>query len=106
MRVTGKMLTDRIRHANRLLNRPEEPFDTSDGPPYKANPGNLHVAGAYSGWKVFEMLSEGGAVRELWGGYVSKRALLDQIDAFIVGVNEGLNMDNECYRSNARESQL
>ena len=81
-------VVDRI---NRLTNSPIEPYTRTGEVPnqrYSANIGNYHLSGAYGGYALHRMETDGGGVRDVLGiGHISKRALYDSMFAFIKGMD-------------------
>ena len=50
--------------------------------------GNYHLDGAYGGWALHRIVSDGGGVDDVFRcGHVSKRELYDRMQAFISGLN-------------------
>ena len=87
-RITEKMLQIKVDYLNKILDRPAAPWTkTAEGA--KANIGNIHLSGAYGGWCVEEMCTDGGGVNHMRGletGYVSKRELFNRLCSFIGGI--------------------
>ncbi len=85
-RITRANLDGQIRIINRLLGTPEEPYTKGEDGKYHANIGNIHLEGAYGGWKASRMVGESGGTQCVTHGYVSKRELYSQLSAFIRGI--------------------
>ncbi len=90
MRVTVKMLEARIHYLNKLTNSPWKPYEwCSIEGKYKGQIGNYHLDGAYGGYKLARMCSEGGSITNVLNcGYETKRDLLKLIEAFQRGIEE------------------
>lgn len=48
--------------------------------------GSYQLSGAYGGWKLEQVLTAGGGIRSITYGYCSKRELLEQMRAFLSGM--------------------
>ncbi len=73
------MIEGKLDELNTKLGRPTEAYTLRDGK-FRANVGVYHLSGAYGGWNVHKMVSEGGGVSEPFGhGHVSKRQLYQRI---------------------------
>ena len=60
--------------------------------------GNYHLAGAYGGWKLEQIVNEQGGTRDVFNsGYTTKRELNSQLHAFLTGL--------ETYRDTNREGK-
>lgn len=55
----------------------------------KANLGNYHLDSAYGGHKLVRIVSDGGGVKEVTYGFVSKRELYGKMQAFLSGIDAG-----------------
>ena len=67
-------------------NNLEEPYTKTDGK-YKANIGNYHLDGAYGGYKLAQMVNEGGGIRDILRcGYTTKKDLYQLMNAYLNGV--------------------
>lgn len=86
IRITEKILDSKVDELNRLLNRPLTAYTKNRGTGVTANIGNIHVSHAYGGVELHEIMNESGGVNVLSrGGYISKRALYDQVSAMVIG---------------------
>jgi hypothetical protein len=57
--------------------------------------GRYYVEGAYSGWKLVQVLNAGGGVRDvLSAGYTTKRELYHLVHAYRMGVEAGTAGDH------------
>ena len=55
---------------------------------YTANIGNYHLSGAYGGYALHRMDTDGGGITDvLRVGHVSKRELYNSMQAFIRGID-------------------
>jgi len=81
-RITLKNLEAVVDRINNALDRPMTPWTKTT-----ANIGNFHLYGAYGGYALHEMISEGGGVNDIFGGYMTKRELWEKMHAFLRGVN-------------------
>jgi hypothetical protein len=93
-RITQAHLEAKVGILNRMLGRPEAPY-LPDGPMmpgsghrYVAQVGNLHLDGAYGGWRVDVMGNLSGGVHTLWGDYCTKREAADRLSAMIAILRE------------------
>lgn len=86
-RITLAQLEGAVKRLNQVLNRPIEPYTRGEDGKYRANLGNIHLSGAYGGYQVQEMASDGGGVRSLTPGYAPKREIYNRVQAMIAGAN-------------------
>lgn len=84
------MLESRIAFLNKITNSPWKPYEwCSIAGKHKAQIGNYHLDGAYGGYKLARMCSEGGAITNVLNcGYESKKDLLKLIEAYQRGLEE------------------
>lgn len=86
-RITEKQLqavVDRINHAT---NSPLASYLQINGK-LTAQIRNYHLDGAYGGWKLSRMASDGGGTSDVFhSGYCTKRELYDQLHAFLRGLD-------------------
>lgn len=75
MRITNKHLENQVDILNNHTNQPEKSWTKNDNGEYKSNVGNYHIAGAYGGWKLEQIVNEGGGVREITNYRMTKREL-------------------------------
>lgn len=59
----------------------------------RAMVGRYWVQGAYGGWKLVQIINEGGGERSITSGYVSKRELYSLIHAYREGMAAGQGVD-------------
>ena len=69
-----------------ITNSPAEPWTKQPDEALKSNPGNYCLSGAYGGWKLERICNDGGGVTDITSGYVPKRELYNQIQAYIAGI--------------------
>lgn len=88
--ITKAFLESQIEWLNTLTGNPLEPYTKGDDGRYHANIGNYHLAGAYGGFQVHQMATDGGGVNEpLYTGYIPKRELSERLSAYIRGIEVG-----------------
>lgn len=86
-RVSIKDLEAIVSRINRITGSPEASYVKDAAGKYTAQIGNYHLDGAYGGYALHRMVSEGGAVSDvLHVGHVSKRELQRLMFAFISGI--------------------
>lgn len=86
-RITLANLEAVVRRINIMTKSPLEPYTKGKNGKYKANIGNYHLDGAYGGYALHRMDSEGGGVQDvLRVGHVSKPDLYYQLHSFIAGL--------------------
>lgn len=89
-RVTESELEAVCGRINKALNRPLQPWIWDETPvrKIKAQIGNFHLSGAYGGYALHEMQTEGGGVRDVFGvGHVSKRELAGRMRGMLEGIS-------------------
>lgn len=64
-RLTRANLDAQVSLVNGYLGRPDEPYTIGEDGRYHANIGNVHLSGAYGGWRVDVMDNDGGGTRTL-----------------------------------------
>lgn len=85
-RVTRKDLEAIAARINRMTGNPAEPY-RQEGGRFVANVGNFHISGAYGGWALHQMGTDGGGVRDvLHSGHVPARELQGAMFAYIAGL--------------------
>ena len=88
MRITLKDLESIIDRLNKVTDNPLKPYvlDETSGK-YLSQAGNYHLAGAYGGYELQQMVNEGGGTTSpLNTGYTTKKALYYAIDNYLRGV--------------------
>lgn len=85
MRVTLKMLQNRVIYLNKMLNRPETYFSEAEGK-RMINTGHFHIDCAYSGFALYETCNTSGGINNTFNrGHIPARELLELICAFEIG---------------------
>jgi hypothetical protein len=85
-RITRAFLEAKARTLNGMTKSPLEPYRTVDGKAV-ANVGNYHVSGAYDGYCLHRMATEGGGVNDVFNcGHVSARELAGLMSAYMAGL--------------------
>lgn len=87
MRVTSKMLTDKVQSLNNWAGFPNGAW-VKDGDKYKAVIGAYVLDGTYGGYKLCRIVGEGGGEREITMRN-SARVTLELISAYWQGLQEG-----------------
>jgi len=64
----------------------DAPLYTREGAEYRAMVGRYTLQGAYGGWQVQQVINEGGGVRAITSGYLSKREVYNLIHAYREGM--------------------
>jgi len=82
MRITEKMLEQRVEYLNEITSSPSKSY--TDG---KSNVGNFHLYFAYGGVNLHRICNEGGGITEpIGGGCGTKRELYEKLNSFINGL--------------------
>jgi hypothetical protein len=85
-RITRAHLDAKCATINSLAKSPLEPSRMVDGK-YVANVGNYHISGAYGGYCLHRMATEGGGVRDVFScGHVPARELAGLMSAYMAGL--------------------
>jgi hypothetical protein len=86
-RITKRHLTAIVDRLNRITGNAGTPYTLVESGQYRANIGNYHLSGAYGGHALYQMVNEGGAVRDvLHSGHVPARDLYHRMHAFMKGM--------------------
>jgi len=85
-RITEKHLQAIVDRINLEMSRPANPWTVNHDGRNTANIGNYHLSGAYGGVALHEMRTDGGGVRDVFGGHMPKRELADRMHAFLAGM--------------------
>lgn len=97
MRITREDLDRMAQAINVALDCPQTTYTKKNGK-LVANVGNHFIRGAYGGWKLEKIDNEGGAVEDVLScGYVPKRQLYEQMQAYLHGIYEGKRVE-KCRR--------
>jgi hypothetical protein len=75
-------ICDRI---NIITDSPLSPYTKGENG-ITVNLGNYHLSGAYGGWALCRMQTQGGGVSDIFGGHVPKKELAARMHAFIHGI--------------------
>lgn len=85
--ITIKFLKAQVDRLNRETNNPPAPY-VRDGEKLVTQLGNYHLSGAYSGYSLHRMETDGGGTSDVFGcGHVPKRDLSARISAMICGIH-------------------
>ncbi len=85
-RTTRAHLDAKARTLNGMTKSPVEPSRMVDGK-YRANVGNYHISGAYGGYCLHRMSTEGGGVSDVFDcGHISARELAGLMSAYMAGL--------------------
>ena len=86
-KITIKNLENLCEHLNRITGNPVSTMTRpSDSPHLKYNVGNYTLDNAYGGYKLVQIVGDGGAEKDVLEiGYVSKPVLYDAIHLFLKG---------------------
>jgi hypothetical protein len=84
--ITMANLRAVVARINRTAGTPEAEYTKGEDGICRANVGNYHLDGAYGGYKLCQMVNDGGGVRDVTSGYVSKRELYNLMQAFLSGI--------------------
>ena len=84
MRVTKKMLENKVDHLNNVTDSPRKYFST-DGE-FTVNIDHFCISGAYGGYELQRTCNNGGGVNTPFNtGHIPKKELYNLINAFIDG---------------------
>ena len=92
MRVTKKMLKNKVNELNKITGSPVDYYriDKSPGDIFQVkhtNKNHFCLAGAYGGYQLQRVCNSGGGVNSFFNtGYTSKKELYNLISAFIDGI--------------------
>ena len=88
MRVTKKMLENKVDHLNEITNSPRKYFTSGGCIKYGIiNIGHFCISGAYGGYELQRVYNEGGGVTTpLNTGHIPKKELYNLISAFVSGI--------------------
>jgi hypothetical protein len=88
MRVTEKQLQSIVDRINDITGSPTETYVKDSSGKFTAQIGNYHLSGAYGGWQLQRIVSEGGGVSTITSGFVSKRELAELMWSYIRGLED------------------
>jgi hypothetical protein len=87
-RITSKTLKARIETINTMLGNNPAPYTKGDDGKLVANIGTLYLSGAYGGYCVNKIVTDGGGVTTpIWEGHIPAREAYDRICAFMRGLD-------------------
>ena len=85
--ITKKFLEAQVDRLNRETNNPPAPY-VRDGEKFTAQLGNYHLSGAYGGYSLHRMETDGGGISDVFGsGHITKRDLSARISAMMRGIH-------------------
>ena len=85
--ITKKTIEAQIERLNLETNNPPAPY-VRDGEKFTAQIGNYHLSGAYGGYSLHRMETDGGGISDVFGcGHISKRDLSARISAMMRGIH-------------------
>ena len=85
-RITSSFLEAKARTLNGMTKSPSEPYRTVDGKRL-SNIGHYHINGAYDGYCLHRMATEGGGVNDVLDcGHVSTKQLAGLMSAYMAGL--------------------
>lgn len=87
-RITRSHLDAKAATINSMTKSPAERSCTVDGK-YRANVGNYHISGAYGGYSLHRMVTEGGGASDVFDcGHIPARQLAALMSAYTAGLYE------------------
>ena len=92
MRITKKDLDIKVELLNNMTGNPTRAYVQEKGK-LIAQVGSYVLDGAYGGWGLGRICSEGGGQRTVIGGYRPKKELFAMIDIFIEGIFSGVPLN-------------
>lgn len=92
-RITRAFLDAKANTINSMTKSPLEPSRMVDGK-YCANVGNYHISGAYGGYCLHRMASEGGGVSDVFNcGHIPARELAGLMSAYTAGLYDATRIN-------------
>ena len=86
-RITRQVLDGAAVLLNQVAGTPTTPYRKNADGSHVAQVGCFHISGAYGGFALHQMVSEGGAIRDvLYSGHVPARELFNRIMAYRYGL--------------------
>ena len=85
-RITTEILLRAVDQINTVANTPSKTWVKDGGGQLKAQVGNYYLEGAYGGHRLAQIISEGGGIKAITQGFVSKRELHDLLIAYRDGM--------------------
>ena len=84
--ITKKFLEAQVDRLNLETNNPPAPY-VREGEKFTAQLGNYHLSGAYGGYSLHRMQTDGGGISDVFGcGHITKRDLSARISAMLRGI--------------------
>lgn len=89
-RITVKHLRGLCNTLNKITGNPLEAYGRDATGKFKANIGAHYIDGAYGGWELHQICTEGGGVNcPLSTGHCSARELYNAMHAYLRGLEDG-----------------
>ena len=96
MRVSKKMLENKVDQLNKITNSPMKYYRTDRGGNGTVSIDHFCISGAYGGYELQRTCNNGGGVRTFFNtGHIPKKELYNLICAFIDGIELQKNHMNE-----------
>ena len=86
-RINQSDLEAVVNRINRATGNNLEAVTRGEDGKYTYNIGTYVLDGAYGGWKLQQIMSDGGGVTNITSGYIPKRELYYQMQAFLAGID-------------------
>jgi len=86
-RINQSDLEATVNRINRATGNKLEAVTRGDDGKRTYNIGTYVISYAYGGCKLEQIVSDGGGIRSITSGYVSKRELYYQMQAFLAGID-------------------
>jgi len=86
-RINQSDLEAVVNRINRATGNNLEAVTRGEDGKYRWNIGTYVISYAYSGCQLQQVCSDGGGVRSITSGYVSRRELYYQMQAFLAGID-------------------
>jgi hypothetical protein len=85
-RITRAHLDAKAATLNNMTKSPADPSSMVNGK-YRANVGNYHISGAYGGYCLHRMATEGGGVSDVFDcGHITAKQLAALMSAYMSGL--------------------
>lgn len=98
MRITAAQLESLVNRLNEMTGNPIVSWVKDESGKFRAQIGNYHLDGAYGGWALYQMQSDGGGIRDvLHVGHCSKKELYTAIHAYIAGIEECIDQEAKLF---------
>lgn len=90
MRVTKKLLKQKVYNLNSMMGEKTEAYSKTDDGRFRANPGTYVLDMAYGGYRLGRICNEGGGESNvLYAGYMKAGECAILIDAYVAGLRDG-----------------